>query len=82
MFDKIGESLHGFTARRIRESAELGGRLVELVYEKTGTELCWVDNGAENKLFSVTARNGYADAEKRENRRDIRLNSMTMSIPG
>ena len=54
MFDKIGESLHGFTARRIRESAELGGRLVELVYEKTGTELCWVDNGAENKLFSVT----------------------------
>ena len=53
MFDQIGESLHGFTVTRIRESAELGGRLVELVYEKTGTQLCWVDNGAENKLFSV-----------------------------
>ena len=54
MFDKTGESLHGFTVTRIRESGELGGRLVELTYEKTGTELCWVDNGAENKLFSVS----------------------------
>ncbi len=53
MFDQIGETLHGFTVTRIRESAELGGRLVETVYEKTGTELVWVDNGIENKLFSI-----------------------------
>lgn len=53
MFDQIGETLHGFTVTRIRESAELGGRLVEMVYEKTGTELVWVDNGIENKLFSI-----------------------------
>ena len=51
MFDQIGESLHGFTVTRIRESRELGGRMVEAVYEKTGTELVWVDNGLENKLF-------------------------------
>ena len=30
----------------------------------------------------ASVRNGYADAEKHENRRDIRLNLMTMSTPG
>lgn len=53
MFHQTGESLHGFTVTRIREAEELGGRLVEMVYDKTGTELCWVDNGLENKLFSI-----------------------------
>ena len=50
---KIGDTLHGFTVTRVREQEELGGRLVEMVYEKTGTELVWVDNGIENKLFSI-----------------------------
>ncbi len=48
-----GDTLHGFTVTRVRESAELGGRIVEMTYEKTGTELVWIDNGAENKLFSI-----------------------------
>ncbi len=50
---KTGDTLHGFTVTRVREHEELGGRLVEMVYEKTGTELVWVDNGIENKLFSI-----------------------------
>ncbi|MBO2517803.1 MAG: peptidase M16, partial [Clostridiales bacterium] len=28
--------------------------MVEMHYEKTGTKLCWIDNGEENKLFSIT----------------------------
>ena len=47
------DTLYGFTVTRVRESAELGGRIVEMTYDKTGTELVWIDNGAENKLFSI-----------------------------
>lgn len=53
MLKKIGEKLHGFTVTRIRESEELHGRVVEMTFEQTGTELVWVDNGLENKLFSI-----------------------------
>ena len=53
MFTKTGDSFLGFTVTRIRSSEELGGRLVELIYDKTGTPVCWVDNGQENKLFAV-----------------------------
>lgn len=53
MLNNIGETLHGFTVTRIRESEELHGRLVELTFAQTDTELVWVDNGLENKLFSV-----------------------------
>ena len=50
---EIGTVIHGFRVERIRESAELGGRFVEMRHEKVGTELCWVDNGDDNKLFCV-----------------------------
>ena len=53
MLQKIGDVLHGFTVTRVRESEELGGRIVEMTYQQTGTELVWIDNGMENKLFSV-----------------------------
>lgn len=43
----------GFSVKRVREEKELGGRMVELVYDKTGTEICWIDNGCTNKLFSI-----------------------------
>ena len=54
MILNTGDTLCGFTVTRVRESEELGARVVEMVYPKTGTELCWVDNGEENKLFSIT----------------------------
>lgn len=53
MFEKTGDSYKGFTVTRIREDKELHGRLVELVYEKTATEVCWLDNGELNKTFSI-----------------------------
>ena len=54
MLDRVGDKYLGFTVNRIRSSEELGGRLVEMTFDRTGTELCWMDNGETNKLFSVT----------------------------
>ena len=51
---KQGDKLNNFTVTRVRESNELSGRLVELKHDKVGTEVVWVDNGDQNKLFSIT----------------------------
>lgn len=45
--------LYGFTVNRIRQIDELNSTLVEMVHDKTGAELCWLDSGEQNKLFSV-----------------------------
>lgn len=50
---EIGTKFCGFETVRVRESAELHGTLVEMVHEKTGAELCWMNNGEQNKLFCV-----------------------------
>ena len=49
----VGTQLHGFTVTRTRDVAELNAQLVEMVHDRTGAELCWLDNGERNKLFSV-----------------------------
>ena len=46
----------GFRLVRETESAELGGRTLLLEHVKTGARVFWVDNGAENMVFSVTFR--------------------------
>ncbi len=48
-----GTKLYGFTVNRIRQIDELNSTLVEMVHNKTGAALCWLDNGEQNKLFSV-----------------------------
>ena len=53
MLDRIGEQYNGFTVQRIRQASEWPGRLVELIFEKTKTPLCWMDNGEDNRLFSI-----------------------------
>ena len=55
-FMNINDKIHGFTVTRIRDIREIGGRLVEMVHDVTGAKLIWVDNGSENKLFSVGFR--------------------------
>jgi len=50
----VGDKIRGWTVTRIRDVEETGGRLVEMSHDETGAGLCWVDNGEENKLFSVT----------------------------
>ena len=52
----LNETTHGFRVIRVRDSAELNGRLVEMRHDKTGARLCWLDNGAENKVFSIAFR--------------------------
>ena len=46
----------GFTVKEIRDSAELRCRTVLMEHGKTGAKLFWVDNGAENMVFSIAFR--------------------------
>ncbi|MBP0969747.1 MAG: insulinase family protein [Oscillospiraceae bacterium] len=48
-----GDHIHGFVVTGIRYVSELKGFFVEMVHEKTGAQLVWVENGAENKLFCI-----------------------------
>lgn len=50
----VGTKLHGFVVTRARDVKELSACFIEMTHEKTGAELCFVDNKAENKLFSVS----------------------------
>lgn len=49
----IGDVLYGFEVTGARENKKLGGTLYEMLHRKTGAQLCFADNGNENKLFSV-----------------------------
>ncbi|MBQ8080401.1 MAG: insulinase family protein [Clostridia bacterium] len=51
---KEGARFHGFTVMRARMLPELNATLIEMRFDKTGTELCWYQGGDANKLFSVT----------------------------
>ena len=53
---ELNQVYSGFTVKEIRESDELHGRTVLLQHEKTGAQLFWVDNNAENMVFSITFR--------------------------
>ena len=49
----LNEHLHGFTVTRIRNISELDAELIEMVHDKTGAKLAWMNNKEENKLFSI-----------------------------
>lgn len=44
---------HNFTLTQIRPIPGIDAELVQMVYEKTGTELCWVKSQERNKLFGI-----------------------------
>lgn len=50
---EVGNQVSGFTLRQIRNIPGQDAALVEMVYEKTGTELCWYQSREQNKLFSI-----------------------------
>ncbi len=50
---EIGTVLHGFEIVNKRFSEELGGTLYEMRHQKTHAQLVFMDNKADNKLFSV-----------------------------
>jgi len=49
-----GEKIGGFTVTRVRDIPGKAAQLVEMVFEKTQTELAWVKSEEKNKLFSIT----------------------------
>lgn len=50
---QVNDMICGFRVDRCRDSAELNGKLWEMTHEKTGAQLVWLDNGEDNKVFSV-----------------------------
>ncbi len=51
---KVNDIICGFEVTGAVCSEELGGTLWKFRHVKTGGELVWLDNKAENKLFSIT----------------------------
>ena len=50
---KVNDIIHGFRVTRCRPLTEIGGTMAEMRHEKTGGEVCWIDNGNRNKLFAI-----------------------------
>lgn len=44
---------YNFTVTQIRSIPGSSAELVEMVYDKTGTQLAWVKSSESNKLFSI-----------------------------
>ena len=53
---KENQLVHGFRVLSSRENRELSGNTVHMRHEKTGARLFWLDNGAENMVFSISFR--------------------------
>ena len=50
---QIGTKISNFTVTNLRPIPDKEAVLVEMVYEKTGTELVWVKSKESNKLFCI-----------------------------
>ncbi len=53
---EVNQVIHGFRVVSVREAAEPHGRAIRMIHERTGAELLWIDNKAENMVFSITFR--------------------------
>ncbi len=53
---QINQVIHGFRIVSVSEDQELGGRSIRMIHEKTGADLLWLDNHAENMVFSIAFR--------------------------
>jgi len=53
MIINAGAVIHGFEITEIKNVSELNARYVRMRHVKTGADLIWMDNGAENKTFSI-----------------------------
>ena len=49
----VNEKLYGFTIKQIRQIPNKNAQLIEMIYEKTNTELCWYKSDEQNKLFGI-----------------------------
>ena len=53
---EVNQRVGSFRVTAIRSSEELHAQAVELRHEKTGCPVFWLNNGAENKVFSIAFR--------------------------
>ena len=52
----VNELISGFRVQRAEKCPEAGGNAVYMEHERTGAKLFWLDNGAENMVFSIAFR--------------------------
>lgn len=52
----VGQTVNGFRVRRAEEKRDAGGNCIMLDHLRTGAQVFWLDNGAENMVFSITFR--------------------------
>ena len=57
-----GYSIAGFKVKETRQSEELHGRTVLMEHTATGAQVFWLDNGAENMVFSIAFRTPPTDS--------------------
>ena len=53
---EANQTVHGFRVVSSRKNDELSGNTILMCHEKTGARLFWLDNGAENMVFSIAFR--------------------------
>lgn len=58
----VNQVIHGFRVTSVQEGDEPNGRAVRMIHEATGAELFWLDNQAENMVFSITFRTLPSDS--------------------
>ena len=63
---------HGFALIESRYLDELKSTLYEYEYTRTGTHLFYMDNGLDNKLFSIAFKTTYLSIPCSAVRRSIR----------
>ena len=51
-----GQTISGFRVCRAGECREAGGNAIYMEHIRTGAKVFWLDNGAENMVFSITFR--------------------------
>ena len=50
----MNEKIHGFSVVRIRETPEIGATVYELLHERTGARLAWLDREDRNMTFAIS----------------------------
>ena len=59
---KINDCIHGFTVKNLRKLKELNATMVEMVYEKNGAELIWLDRDDRNLSYAITFKTVPGDS--------------------
>lgn len=50
---QINQNIYGFSIKRIRKVEEIQAQIIEMIHDRTGLELCWLNRAEENKTFGI-----------------------------